>query len=134
MRRPVLVAGVATCLLIAACFAISVRGVSAREEARERIALAGVPTPAEAARTEAALDRAATLNPDTEVTYLRALFALQRRQPEEARDLMLDIVRREPANAETWSGILLAFGERDAALRTRARAALMRLGVSVPES
>jgi predicted Zn-dependent protease len=50
----------------------------------------------------AALDGAATLNPDTEVQILRARIALEQGDPAGARRILASVVRAEPMNLEAW--------------------------------
>lgn len=125
-------AAVAAALLVAAWFAVGVRQADGVSEARERLQAVEAPSPAEARRTAAALDRAGALNPDTAVDVLRARFALQQGRRDDARRLLLRVVDREPENLEAWAAVAIVFEGTDPALAARARDALRRLSPPVP--
>lgn len=111
-------AAVALAVAASAFFALSVRQATSAASARSRLD-AGAP----AQRTRTLLDHAGTLNPDRGIDILRARLALQTRDDATARRLLLGVVRAEPANAEAWTVIALAFP----GLEARAQAALRRL-------
>jgi hypothetical protein len=114
---------------MAACawMGLNLQHARAIDDARERIFNSDALTLSEAADIESELDRASFLNPDQTVDILRAGLSLRRGRSDEARQTLLDVVRREPENLEAWTAIAIGFARTDPALADRARAAIRRL-------
>jgi hypothetical protein len=126
------VAAAVACLAVCGWFGLAVRQQAGLETARELRARSGPYTAAEARAAAAALDRAGTLNPDTDVDLARANDAFERDRRADAKRLLLGVVRREPENAGAWGAIALLLEQDDPALARRAVAMVRRLSPPVP--
>jgi hypothetical protein len=121
----------AVAVLAVIAFALAVRQETAEQEAYRLLFRAPPSTPDRIERAARERDRAAPLNPGTRVAQLRAPLAAFEGDPERARRLLQDVVRREPDNIEAWASLAFALGGRPAAQR-RAQAQVRRLSPPVP--
>lgn len=92
----------AAALLVAAWFALGVYQSRAISEGTSVAARHGPVTAAEARHANILLHDAATLNPDRAVDVLRAQVALARGDAAHARQILNDVVRREPQDLNAW--------------------------------
>jgi cytochrome c-type biogenesis protein CcmH/NrfG len=126
------VAGVVLALVVCAWFALGIRQVTSREDARALAARAERPSPRVAARERGLLDRAAQLNPDREIDLLRAGLALGQDDRPAAVRTLERVVREEPQNIQGWTQLAFTTGRTDPATFSRAAQAIRRLSPRVP--
>jgi predicted Zn-dependent protease len=113
------VTGATAAIVIAAWFALG--AYQSHEVARATASAArGHLTAAQARSADAALDGAATLNPDRAVDVLRARVALAAGQTARARRILNAVVADEPQDLEAWIALARAslhdFRQRQIAL------------------
>lgn len=94
---------VLACALIAcAWFALAARQAIDTSRASAIVTGASGLTPEQAARADALLNAAATLNPDSALDQLRGEAAALSNRPREAKRILERLVGREPLNLEAW--------------------------------
>lgn len=125
--RPLRLLLAVAAVLACAWFALAVR--SAHELSRVS-AIVGRPrgiTAAQAAAAQAALRRAAVLDPDREIDVLRSQVELHAGQARRALATALAFVHQEPQNPANWLVLELASFRIDPAVNRLAQAELHRL-------
>jgi predicted Zn-dependent protease len=92
------------CLAIVVCawFVLGIRQAHEINRATSIIAQTGPIPPAQLRAAASALRSARTLNPDAEVTILRARLAVKQQDPRRAEWILKTVVRDEPMNLEAW--------------------------------
>jgi len=93
---------VCVALLIAAWFVLGARQARELDHATTVIESASSLTAAQAARVDSMLSAAATLNPDQEVSLLRARVAVLQGHNSAATHILERLVQDEPLNIEGW--------------------------------
>jgi predicted Zn-dependent protease len=86
----------------------------------------GPVTAAEAAKTSSLLSSASTLDPDKEVSILKAALAASQSEPLQARRILETVGREEPLNINAWDLLAQVAGD-DAKLEFRALAHVAEL-------
>ena len=89
-------------VVLCAWFALDVRQQQQTARARALIARSAPLSHAEARQARSALDAAAQLNPDSEVSLLRAQLATDLGDRPQAVRILEQVTRQEPKNAVAW--------------------------------
>ena len=89
-------------VVLCAWFALDVRQQQQTDRARALIARSAPLSHAEARQARSALDAAGQLNPDSEVSLLRAQLATDLGDRPQAVRILEQVTRQEPKNAVAW--------------------------------
>jgi predicted Zn-dependent protease len=115
-------------LLAAAWFALAVRQARDYDRAKAIVNQSSPLTAGQVQRATSLLDAAGQLNPDREVTMLRAQLALDQNRRVQAEALLVPVIRAEPENVVAW--LFVAQAARSAAAF---RLAVARIGHLMPK-
>lgn len=107
-------------VVVCAWFALGIRQAHDTASASSSLSSSTRLTAAQAKHLDSILDEAGFLNPDREVSLLRAQVARQRRQLAKAQSIILRVVHDEPLNVEAW----FALGQVATNSRTYLRAVI----------
>jgi hypothetical protein len=107
-------------VVVCAWFALGIRQAHDTASASSSLSSSTRLTAAQAKHLDSILDEAGFLNPDREVSLLRAQVARQRRQLAKAQSIILQVVHDEPLNVEAW----FALGQVATNSRTYLRAVI----------
>ena len=99
-------------LVVGAWFVLGIRQAHETAAATAIINANGNVSAAAAARASSLLSRAATLNPDVEITILRSQLALRRADYPRAIAFARQAARQEPSNVSTWLAVAVANYDR----------------------